>query len=71
MDIPLAVTKASDEAFKGAGVLKRTEFAKEAQTSLAVEREEFIEEHTSEPGGEHFDVDEEVIPRGNPSVAIE
>ncbi len=71
IDVPLAMTKASEEAFEGARVLKRTEFAKEAQTSLAVENEESVEEQTSEQGGEHFDVDEEVVTRGDPSFAIE
>ncbi len=51
--------------------LKGFEFAKEAQALLAVEREEFIEEQTSEQGGEHFDGQEEVISGGNPSVTIE
>ncbi len=66
INIPLAVTKASDETFEGTGMLKGLEFAKEAQALLAVEREEFIEEQTSEQGGEHFDVDEEVVTRGEP-----
>ncbi len=71
IDIPFAVTKASDEAFEGARVLKRTELGKEVQALLAVEREEFIEEQTSKQCGEHFDVDEEVVTRGDPSLTIE
>lgn len=71
VDIPLAVAKASDEAFEGAGVLKRLELAKEAQALLAVECEEFIEEPASEQGGEHFDVDEEAGARANPAMAVE
>ena len=61
INIPLAVTKASDEAFEGTGMLEGSEFAKEAQAMLGIEREEFIEEHTTEQGGEDFDVDEEVV----------
>jgi hypothetical protein len=71
MDVPLSVTKASDEAFEGAGVLEGFELAKEAQALLSIENEEFIEEQTTEQGGEYFDVDEEVVTGGDPSVAIE
>ena len=52
-------------------MMKGLEFAKEAQALLGVELEEFIEEQTSKQCGEDFDVDEEVGPGGNPSVAIE
>ena len=62
INIPFAVTKASEETFKGARMLKVLEMAEEVQALLSVEREEFIEEQTTEQGGEHFDVDEEVVP---------
>ena len=71
IDIPFAVTKASEETFEGAGMLKGFELAIEVQAVLSVEREEFIEEPASEQGGEHFDVDEEVLSRGDPSITIE
>ena len=52
-------------------MLEGSEFAKEAQALLSIENEEFIEEQTTEQGGEDFDVDEEVISRGDPSITIE
>ena len=71
IDIPFAATKTGKETFEGTGMLEGFEFAKEVQALLSVEHEEFIEEPASEQGGEHFDGQEEVVSRGDPSVAIE
>ena len=71
MDIPFAVTKASEEAFEGAGVLEGSEFAKEAQAFAQRRVRGVYREQTTEQGGEYFDVDEEVVPGGDPSFAIE
>ncbi len=71
IDVPVKVSKGSDELFEGSGVVEMIELTEEGQAPGALEFAELIEEHAAESAREYFDGQEEVRARGDPVFAIE